>query len=100
MAPRLSFEDVARLLKTDEPTIVQMVSQGKLHGVRHGGVWTTTREMLESDLELLTEATRIERMRSGIVPILPAREEAPVWLTGDWVTASLQRLRAAATQGE
>lgn len=96
MTPRLSIEDVARLLKTSDQNVGDLIEQGKLHGVRHGGVWSTTREILEGDLELLTEAVRIERMRAGIVPVMPVREEAPVWLTGDWVTASLQRVRAAA----
>lgn len=99
MSSRLSAEDVARLLKTNEATVSEMIAQGRLHGMRHSGVWTTTREILESDLELLTEAARIERMKAGVVPVLPVREEAPVWLTGDWVTASLQRLRAAAQGG-
>lgn len=99
MTPRLSIEDVARLLKTDDATVTALIGDGKLHGVRHSGIWSTTREILESDLELLTEAPRIERMKSGVKPVLPERHEAPVWLTGDWVTASLQRVRAAA-QGE
>lgn len=99
MTPRLSMEDVARLLKTNAAAVAQLIDRGTLHGVRHSGVWSTTREILESDLELLTEAARIERMKAGMKPILPERHEAPVWLTGDWVTASLQRVRAAAQNG-
>ena len=99
MSSRLSAEDVARLLKTNEATVLEMIALGRLHGVRHSGDWTTTREILESDLELLTEAARIERMKAGVVPVLPVRDEAPVWLTGDWVTASLQRVRTAAQNG-
>jgi hypothetical protein len=96
MAQRLAIEDVALLLKTGVAVVEGLVAEGRLHGVTRDGQWSTTPEILECDLELLTETARIERLRAGIVPVLPAREEAPVWLTRDWVAASLTRVRAAA----
>jgi len=98
MTPRLSIEDVARLLKTGIGVVESLVADGRLHGAAKDGIWSTTREILEADLEILTEAARIERLRTGIAPIPPGREEAPVWLTGDWVAASLLRVRAAARE--
>ena len=94
MADRLVLEDVARLLKAGLSVVEELVAEGRLHGVVREGEWSTTREILENDLELMTEASRIERLRTGIAPVLPAREEAPVWLTRDWVAASLTRVRA------
>ena len=96
MADRLAAEDVARLLKTGLPAVAGLIAEGRLHGVVREGQWSTTHEILESDLELMTEAARVERLRAGVVPILPPREEAPVWLTRDWVAASLARVRTAA----
>ncbi len=98
MEQRLAIEDVARLLKTGVPVVEGLIAEGRLHGITRDGVWSATREILESDLELMTEAARIERLRAGIVPVLPTREEAPVWLTRDWVAASLTRVRATARE--
>ncbi len=98
MTPRLSIEDVSRLLKTEISVVESMATGERLHGMTKDGIWSTTREILEADLEILTEAARIDRLRTGIAPILPEREEAPVWLTGDWVAASLLRVRASARE--
>ncbi len=98
MASPLVIADVAQLLKTEDPVVEELIAAEKLHGVTKDGVWSTTREILEADLEILTEAARIERLRTGVAPVLPVREEAPVWLTNDWVAASLLRVRAAARE--
>jgi len=62
------------------------------------GIWSTTREILAADLEILTESARIERLRAGVSPVFSVREAAPVWLTGDWVAASLLRVRAVSRE--
>jgi len=98
MTPRLSIEDVARLLKTGIGVVEGMIADGRIHGVTKDGIWSTTREILAADLEILTEAARIERLRTGVAPLFPVREEAPVWLTGDWVAASLLRVRAVSRE--
>ena len=98
MTDRLLLEDVAGLLKTTQLVVERLVAEGRLHGIVRDSEWSTTREILEGDLELMTEIARVERLRSGIVPAPPAREEAPVWFTRDWVAASLTRVREPARE--
>ena len=94
MAEKLQIEDVAALMQSDADSIRGLFEMGRLHGMREGDRWTTTRELLESDLELLTEAARIDRFRAGIVP-QPAGPDNPLeWLTADWVERALETLRA------
>jgi hypothetical protein len=80
-------------MQSDTETIRSLFETGRLHGVRQDGTWTTTRELLEADLELLTEAARIDRFRAGIVP-QPAGPDNPLkWLSIEWVEAGLASLR-------
>lgn len=93
MAEKLELAVVAALLRSDDNTVCNLFETGRLHGVREGGNWTTTRELLEGDLELLTESARIDRLRSGIVP-MPAGADCPhAWLTLEWVDTAIARVR-------
>jgi hypothetical protein len=93
MAEKLDLAGVAALLKSDEDTIQDLFDAGRLHGVRDGEAWTTTRELLQSDLEMLTEAARIDRLRAGIVPEPVGLDHPHDWVTLEWVDAALERLR-------
>jgi hypothetical protein len=93
MATPLLLADVASLLKTDTATVEGLIASGRLHGIVKDGVWTTTREMLAADLDIMTDAARIERLRTNPTPAFALREDAPIWLTSDWVAASLLRVR-------
>ncbi len=93
MAEKLQLDDVAALMRSDVDSIRGLFEIGRLHGVRQDGTWTTTRELLEADLELLTEAARIDRFRAGIVP-QPVEPDGPLaWISIEWVEAGLAALR-------
>ena len=93
MAEKLQLDDVVALLRSDVETILGMYETGRLHGVRQGESWTTTKELLESDLELLTEALRIDRLRSGIVPAPAGADGEYAWMTSEWVDDTLCQIR-------
>lgn len=93
MAEKLHLDNVAALLKSGEDAVRDLFEAGRLHGVREGDAWTTTRELLESDLELLTEAARIDRYRAGIVPEPAGPNNPHEWLTLTWVDRALASLR-------
>ena len=83
MTPRLTFEDVAGLLKIEPAVVESLVASGQLHGVLRDGVWSTTREILESDLELLTEAARIEARVRNILACDYPRERLEILIASD-----------------
>ena len=58
MHQKLDLDGVAALLKSDAESVRELFEMGRLHGVCKDGRWTTTFELLESDLELFTEAAR------------------------------------------
>jgi hypothetical protein len=94
VSDRLQLDDIAGLLKTDATAVRNLFETGRLHGVREGDSWITTPEMLEGDLELLTEMARIDRLRTGAVPVPPEKKDRHAWLTTEWVDAALAQLRA------
>ena len=94
MSERLGLQQIAELLKSDELDVRRLFEAGRLHGVREGESWTTTRELLEGDLDVLTESGRIDRFRAGIVPETVRPGDPFEWLTAEWVDAALERVRA------
>lgn len=98
MSERLDAEEASKLLKTDPSTVQQLWEEGIFQSAREDGAWFTTRELLEGDIETLTETARIHRLRQGGAP-LPTDPEAHAefpWLSLDWVEAALNRLRSEA----
>ncbi len=64
MSSELTVKDVAAALKVDETTVIGMFDSGKLSGYRWGDSWRTTEDMLDRDIEILTDEARIEVMRA------------------------------------
>jgi len=64
MSSERTIKDVAVALKVDETTVTGMFDSGKLSGYRWGDTWRTTEEMLDRDIEILTDEARIECMRA------------------------------------
>jgi len=92
MADVLSADDVAAALKIDREQVDLLIENGVLHGVHDKHEWFTTHELLQGDLDLLTESSRAHRLRNGIVPILdPA--DGHVWSDSEWIENTLARLR-------
>ena len=94
MHQRLNLDGVAALMQSDAGSVRELFESGRLHGVRQEGGWTTTLELLESDLELLTEAARIDRYRAGIVPQTDAADHPLSWVTPEWLERTLAALRS------
>lgn len=99
MNDRLDLHEAARLLKIDAEVVQQLFDRGTLTGIREGDVWYTTRDLLEGDIELLTETARIDRLRNAPVE-LPlhhddAEDESVVRV--DALDEVLARLRAEAS---
>ena len=65
MGDTLSESDVAHILKVSEPTVRRLIEEVVLSGMQSEGDWWTTEELLLGDLALLTENTRIQRLREG-----------------------------------
>ena len=99
MHQKLDLDGVAALLKSDAETVRELFETGRLHGVCKDGCWTTTLELLESDLELFTEAARIDRYRAGIVPQTDDQDHPLTWITPEWVERALAALRDSEQRG-
>lgn len=93
MHQRLDLDGVAALMQSDSNAVRELFESGRLHGVRHDSGWTTTLELLESDLELLTEAARIDRYRAGIVPQTDDADHPISWITPERLERALVALR-------
>lgn len=63
MGATLSESDVARLLKIPESTVRRFFEKGVLSGTQSGEEWQTTEEILRGDVEILTDISRIDRLR-------------------------------------
>ncbi|PCJ67103.1 MAG: hypothetical protein COA73_00350 [Candidatus Hydrogenedentota bacterium] len=62
MSKELTIADVAAMLKVDEAVVTRMFDKGKLSGFRWGDSWRTTEEILNRDINILTDEARIESM--------------------------------------
>ena len=65
MGDILGESDVARLLKISESTVRRLFEKGVLTGTRSGGDWQTNEDLLRGDIDILTEVSRIDRLREG-----------------------------------
>ena len=63
MGDSLGESDVARLLKIPESTVRRFFEKGVLSGTQSGENWHTTEEILRGDIEILTDISRIDRLR-------------------------------------
>lgn len=67
MGDTLGESDVARLLQIPESTVRRFFDKGVLSGTRSGDNWRTTEEILRGDIEILTDISRIDRLRESKV---------------------------------
>ena len=65
MGDTLNQSDVARILKLPESSVRRLVEQGALSGTQSDEQWRTTQDILAGDLAVLTENTRVQRLKEG-----------------------------------
>lgn len=65
MAKHLSENEVAEILKVSPATVHRLFDKKSLTGFKWGFEWRTTEEILEQDIQIMSDEERIEILRSG-----------------------------------
>lgn len=101
MGGTLDQSDVARILKIPESSVRRLVEEGALSGARSDEQWCTTQDILAGDLAVLTENTRVQRLKEGkyISPWAAALKEGdPGYISSQRIAAIVEGRDADAAQ--
>ncbi|MDK1020648.1 MAG: hypothetical protein QGD90_03315 [Candidatus Hydrogenedentes bacterium] len=101
MGDTLNQSDVARILKVQEASVRRLFEEGALSGMQSDEEWHTTQGILAADLAVLTEDTRVQRLKEGkyISPWAAGLKEGdPGHISSERIAAIIEGCDADAAQ--